>query len=233
MTVGSPHDLRDLAANGDVTAERLLTEQALSGSLDAQRALLDALSVPSRAAHESYRLESVARLAAAQGDASDGRRLAVLLWTFAKELAAIGYQAIAEERAAESFSILRALADDGDHCANECLQGLVPHFPRAWAAIEAVEGPKAEQPPAVIIVPPDAGEDPQWELQTQIFVALYVARLIADQLGYAFADVLPVIQTVPDASIPLLNSPGGWTAIADFVSQRIGADGPRLCPTVH
>lgn len=141
-------DAQELAAQalaGDLQADRLLTIEAAAGSVDAQRALLVGLLATSEQTYGTMlRLELLARFVALRGDNEDRRRFAGLLWCLATKGRELGFAEEADAAAAESATLLIAMADGGDGMASEATGELAAQFPESWQHAEAAAGRNGE-----------------------------------------------------------------------------------------
>jgi hypothetical protein len=71
----------------------------------------------------------------------------------------------------------------------------------------------------------------RWALVTS---AAHLARAIADTSNISAAEAFDALTWVPDACLPLLTSPHGWTALALIVVTDLQATATgTVHPTVH
>lgn len=126
------------AEAGDELADHALIVEAAAGSIECQRAILDAMLLGEGGGNLGtiIRAEVLARFVAARGHEPDKLRLALLLFIVAEEVEA-REMPNAASAAKEAFSILQALADSGYAEALEALRHLTPSFPEVWASLDA------------------------------------------------------------------------------------------------
>lgn len=61
----------------------------------------------------------------------------------------------------------------------------------------------------------------------------HFAGLIAGHYRLSANDVLDEIETAPPSVIENARNPQGLTAVAFYLANMLGADGPALVPTIH
>jgi hypothetical protein len=72
--------------------------------------------------------------------------------------------------------------------------------------------------------------EPLW---CQQMTAAYLAKTIGPMGEYSGHDVLQVFLWMPMAYVAKLNSPEGWTELADYAAGRLCACPPNFRPTIH
>jgi hypothetical protein len=146
------------AEAGDLQADDELLRLAASGSLEAQRAMLDAAM---RCPDAPARSELIARMVAARGDIEDHRKLAAVLWASGEERRNARDHETALEYEVEALSLARSMADAGDGRALAGLGILAPRAPEAWAMVEAHAGPSGLAVPADDVANAKAVAEPE------------------------------------------------------------------------
>lgn len=151
------------ARDGDKQADIEVAARALAGSFRCQVGLLNALGAGLVAGYYQpaefvERAEVLARMAAATGDQTERRRLAVLLDFKAHELRRVGSANASIAAHIECVITLSRLADEGDEGSLSILTSLTPSIdPTALAvasmgmkAVDPLQRPTKASPPAPI-----------------------------------------------------------------------------------
>jgi hypothetical protein len=138
--------LIERARAGDGAASILLASEAGSGSIEVQRAIISAnICRPEGADLDDLgRVEILSRMVAANGDDSDVRQLAAILWSIAVQGRAAGWTDSGGAYASEALWIMRDLADAGDGQALDMLNDLGRDFPWILAEVERWRRPVTE-----------------------------------------------------------------------------------------
>jgi lambda repressor-like predicted transcriptional regulator len=78
--------------------------------------------------------------------------------------------------------------------------------------------------------------DPRRRMLDQVAASISagaLASLIADAHGLAYAEVVTACGLVPDNLLSLLDSPQGWTMLADLVAMAAAVEPRPIVPTRH
>lgn len=67
----------------------------------------------------------------------------------------------------------------------------------------------------------------------QFNCAAYLVRDVSPILRIDEREVFDALSYVPDAMLPMLETPQGWTALAAHVAADLGCDLPDYSPTLH
>lgn len=85
----------------------------------------------------------------------------------------------------------------------------------------------------VLTLAPDECREAQLARDAQSHAAWELSRQIAPLLEASAAEVFDALTFVPDAMLPLLETPQGWRALAAHIAPDFALPPPRFSPSVH
>ncbi|WP_324741607.1 hypothetical protein U8326_00075 [Tsuneonella sp. CC-YZS046] len=82
--------------------------------------------------------------------------------------------------------------------------------------------------PEVAPIPPE-----DFALWANWHCARELAHCVGPLMGLGEADVFDILTRIPDNMLSLLDSPQGWTALAEYIAQYLRLPGPLFMPVIH